>query len=138
MKICRHLRDFLEQKEYLELPAVGRFDLFTESMSMPKGEVLINKKLSFSPSRKTGFDDALVDFLCQRLQAEASVVYSDIQSFSSAINELLMQGFEAEIPGIGFLNQNGNSGIQFTYQSSYKKRTRLKKAMPAYFMSYWM
>ena len=137
MKIARHFREFLEKKGYLELPSIGRFDMSTESVAMPRGEVFVRKSLSFSPVSKKSFDDSLVRFLCERLHSESCVVYSDISSFTYYINELLMQGLEAEIPGVGFLNRNSINTIQFSYQSSYKRKNPLRNVGVASFMNFW-
>jgi len=138
MKIAWHFREFLEKKGYLELPSIGRFDMSTESMSMPGGKVIESRNLSFSPVSKKNYDDNLVLFLSDKLRSESCVVCSDISSFSYYINELLMQGLEAEIPGIGYLNRNNINVIQFSYQSTYKKKSTLRKAGAAAFMNTWL
>ncbi|MBI1344193.1 MAG: hypothetical protein GC171_14810 [Terrimonas sp.] len=138
MKIARHFKEFLEKKGYLEIPSIGRFEVSTEQMSMPKGEVLTRKKLFFSPQNKPAFDESLVQFLCEKLRSEACVVYADIRSFSYYLNELLIQGLEAELPGIGFLNRNNTNEVEFSYQSTYIRRERPQKKIAAYLMNYWM
>lgn len=139
MKIARHFREFLEKKGYLEIPSVGRFDVSTEMMAMPKGETMTRKTLSFSPVKKAVFDDSLVQFLSEKLKTEACVICADIRSFAYYLNELLMQGLEAEIPGIGYLNRMYTNEVRFTYQSSYVKQQGSHKRMTsAYLVNYWM
>ncbi len=138
MKIARHLREFLEKKGYLEIPSIGRFDVHTEELTMPRGETMTRRKLSFAPLRKNGLDESLVQFLCERLKSEACVIYADIRSFSHYLNELLMQGLEVEIPGVGYLNRNHTNEVNFTYKSSYEKKRKHSKPVSSYLMNYWM
>ena len=138
MKIARHFKEFLEKKGYLEIPSVGRFDVSVEEMSMPKGEIMTRRKLRFSPAGQPVFDETLVKFLCEKLKSEACVIYADIRSFSYHINELLMQGLEAEIPGVGYLNKKYTNELEFTYSSFYKTKRVARNAVSSFMMNYWM
>ena len=138
MNISRHFRAYLEKYGYLELPAIGRFEI-TNSNSMDPVEH--RKKLEFHYIPGTIIDISLVKFLCEKLRSEACVVNSDLQYFSASIMELLMQGLEAEVPGIGYLNKKEKNQLQFSFLSRYYKipDKKPRKPLPVYLdPSFWM
>jgi len=138
MKISRHFRAYLEKHGYLELPAIGRFEI-TNCNSIDPAEH--RKRLEFSYISGTVIDNALVKFLCEELRSEACVVYSDLQHFSASVMELLMQGLEAEVPGIGYLNKKEKNQLQFSFISRYYNvpEKKPRKPRPVYLnSSFWI
>ena len=138
MNISRHFRSYLEKHGYLELPAIGRFEITNCNSMDPAGH---RKKLEFSYISGTVTDISLVKFLCEELRSEACVVYSDLQDFSASVMELLMHGLEAEVPGIGFLNKIDQNHLQFSFLSRYYKipDKKPRKPLPVYLdPSFWM
>ena len=137
MKISRHYRAFMERFGYLELPAIGRFEV----ISHENNEIQAAKKITFLFNPKAIVDNSLVEFLCEQLKSEACVIYSDIQYFSSSVKELLLQGLEAEIPGIGFLNIVQQNKLLFSHHSCYNEipQQKIRKTSPAIMnISFWL
>ena len=138
MKISLHFRAYLEKHGYLELPAIGRFEI-THFNSMDPAEH--RKGLEFIYISQTIIDISLVKFLCKELRSEACVVYSDLQHFSDSVMELLMQGLEAEVPGIGYLNKKEKNQLQFSFKSRYYNvpEKKPRKPRPIYLnSSFWI
>jgi hypothetical protein len=138
MKISRHFRAFLEMHGYLELPAIGRFEITNNNSPDPAKH---GRRLEFSYISGTAIDISLVKFLCEKLRTEACVINSDLQYFSASIMELLMQGLEAEVPGIGYLNKKAQNQLQFSFLSRYYKipDKKPRKPLPVYLdPSFWM
>lgn len=136
MKISRHFRAFLKKHGYLELPGIGRFELSTDnSIDSPE------EKIEFKRTGITTLDISLVKFLCEESGTEAYVVHSDLNTFSDSVKELLMQGLEAEIPGIGYLNTSDLNHPKFTCRSIYISvpEKKIRKPQPLYLnSSFWM
>ena len=138
MKISRHFRAYLEKHGYLELPAIGRFEIMNCNSIDPAEH---RKKLEFSYIPGTVIDISLVKFLCEELRSEACVIYSDLQHFSDSVMELLMQGLEAEVPGIGYLNKKEKNQLQFSFKSRYYNvpEKKPRKPRPVYLnSSFWI
>ena|SRR5688572_22618825 len=137
MKISQHFRAYLEKHGYLELPAIGRFEI-TNCNSIDPAEH--RKRFEFSYNPGIVIDISLVKFLCEKLHSEACVVNSDLQHFSASVMELLMQGLEAEVPGIGYLNKKEKNQLQFSFTSRYYNvpEKKLRKPRPDYLnSSFW-
>lgn len=138
MKIAQHFREFLEANLYLQLPSLGRFDVITIHPD-PENGYSAKRLLQFSPDNNAKSDDTLTEFLCGKIKCDACVAESDLRYFCYSTKELLMQGFEAEIPGLGFIRPAANNNIQFSntrmYHASIPKK---RKKTPAYMrLSFW-
>lgn len=138
MKIAAYLRTFLEEFNYLQLAGIGKFEIHDSVTGSSQGFSYNRKLLEFYPQpKRMGHDDALVDFLCSKCGIDRYLVISDLDYFSSSCLELVMQGLEAEIPGIGFLNLDENK-LQFAPRSRYyTSKQRRKRYKPAPAMSFW-
>ena len=64
MRIALHFRAYLEKHGYLELPAIGRFEI-THYDSMDAVEH--RERLEFIYISQTAIDISLVKFLCEEL-----------------------------------------------------------------------
>ena len=139
MKIAQHFRAFLERHDYLQLPQIGRFDVVGESpLSSDDGHP--RKWINFSADNKQATDSDLVAFISSSMKVETCITASDLTSFTSSIKELLIQGFEVEIPGIGYLHFEPGNVLKFSGQNIYKKTTPKgwKKIPTAMSSSFWL
>ena len=120
MKIAQHFRAFLEAYQYLTLPQLGKFEILTDNGSVNEyGDA--KKIISFQPDKNQPADTALVDFVKKSLKIESAIVLADLNCFISNLRELLIQGFEVEIPGIGFLRYDAGNILRFSGKNIYKK-----------------
>lgn len=142
MKISRYFRPFLERNGYLQLPAIGNFEVVKQDHSGTESGTNTRRMVRFSGNPSPAVDISLVKFLCEQIKSEACVVQSDIISFTTSIKELLMQGLEAEIPGIGYLNITQQNQLLFSLHSRYHQipEKMIKKSSPAIFsfFSFWL
>jgi hypothetical protein len=137
MKIAQHFRAFLERNQYLQLPQLGRFEVVNEHSDFEKG--ILKKRLSFLPDSNKTADDQLVNFISSHLGVESSIALSDLNDFVALTKELLIQGFEAEIPGIGFLHFEQGNQLIFTWKSKYKIPVyNLKRKLASRSASFWL
>ena len=138
MKIAQHFRAFLERYHYLQLPQIGRFEVVGENPAAPDNGVL-RKWIAFSADKNQTQDSELVDFISKNMRIETCITESDLKSFSSSIKELLIQGFEVEIPGIGYLHFEPNNILKFSGKNIYKKtiQKRWKRTSAALSRSFW-
>lgn len=141
MKIAQHFRAFLESHHYLQLPQIGRFEVVGENpvaseMGIPK------KWIAFSADKNQSVDTELVDYLSRNMRIETCISSSDLNSFINSIKELLLQGFEVEIPGIGYLHFEPNNILKFSGKNIYKQLNNQpwrKRKMPvALSTSFWL
>jgi nucleoid DNA-binding protein len=138
MKIAQHFRAFLERYHYLQLPQIGRFEVVGENPAAPDNGVL-RKWIAFSADKNQLQDSELVDFISKNMRIETCITESDLKSFISSIKELLIQGFEVEIPGIGYLHFEPNNILKFSGKNIYKKtiQKRWKRTSAALSHSFW-
>jgi nucleoid DNA-binding protein len=139
MKIAQHFRAFLERYHYLQLPQIGRFEVVGENpLATENGDV--RKWIAFSADKNQTQDSELVDFLSKNMRVETCVTSSDLSSFISSIKELLIQGFEVEIPGIGYLHFEPNNILKFSGKNIYKKtiQKRWKRTPASMSPSFWL
>ncbi len=138
MKIAQHFRAFLDTHLYLQLPQIGRFDVVGEA---PPENGLPRKWLTFSPNTNQDTDPELVNFISSKLRVETSITTSDLCCFINSLKEMLIQGFEVEIPGIGYLHFEPSNILKFSGKNIYKNpvqkslRTKLPAAMS---QSFWL
>jgi hypothetical protein len=139
MKIAKHFRVFLENHCYLQLPLLGRFEIVTvESRYSENGQH--KKWLSFLPDNQQQPDPELINYLSQYLKVEPSITVSDLLDFVNHTRELLILGFETEIPGIGFLHLEKDNKIKFSGKSMYKDLTEriIKKKSSFLSSNFWL
>jgi len=118
MKIAQHFRAFLERYNYLLLPQIGKFEVVGEN---PSGENGHSKWINFSADQNQTTDLELVDFISKNMKVESNITASDLTCFISSIKEMLILGFEVEIPGIGYLHFEPNNILKFSGKNIYKK-----------------
>lgn len=127
MKITHYFRTYLEEKGYLELPSIGKFTLNKFEIGNIE---LLNKGPEFISSKSKLLDTDFINYLCKEMKSEIHVVRADVESFSSHVNELLLQGLEVEIPGIGYLLFSNQHQLKFAFHYSYipvpRKRIKLR------------
>jgi nucleoid DNA-binding protein len=138
MKIAQHFRAFLEKHNYLQLPQIGRFEVVGENPAMVNGQH--GKWINFSADKNQEPDTTLVNFISGNTKTENSITESDLNCFISNMKELLIQGFEVEIPGIGYLHFEPGNILKFSGKNIYKKPVqkswkRMSVAMSA---SFWL
>jgi hypothetical protein len=138
MKIAQHFREFLETNLYLQLPGLGRFDVISLNPD-PENGYSSRRLLQFSPDYSIKPDQQLTDFLSKKVNCDPCVAESDLAYFCSATKELLMQSFEAEIPGVGFIRPDAANKLQFSNTRRYNDaKPKKRKKSPAYMsLSFW-
>ena len=139
MKIAQHFRAFLERHHYLQLPQIGRFEVVGENPVAPENGYS-NKWINFSADKNETTDSNLVAFISSNMKIESCITASDLSSFISSIKELLIQGFEVEIPGIGYLHFEQGNVLKFSGKNIYKKTIQKSwKKIPASMSStFWL
>ena len=138
MKIAQHFRAFLERHNYLHLPQIGKFEVVGENPAA--GENGHTKWINFSADQNQPTDLDLVDFISKTMKVESNITASDLSCFISSIKEMLILGFEVEIPGIGYLHFEPNNILKFSGKNIYKKtiqkdRKRISAGMST---SFWL
>lgn len=138
MKIAQHFRAFLERNHYLQLPQIGRFEVVGENPVIDDSGYS-QKWINFSADKDETPDADLVQFISKNMRIESSITESDLNSFISSIKELLIQGFEVEIPGIGYLHFEPGNNLIFSGKNIYKKTApkRWKRIPAAMSSSFW-
>lgn len=119
MKIAQYFRAFLERHNYLQLPQIGKFEVVGENPA--GGENGHSKWINFSANQSQATDSELVDFISKNMKVESTITASDLSCFISTIKEMLILGFEVEIPGIGYLHFEPNNILKFSGKNIYKK-----------------
>jgi hypothetical protein len=138
MKIAQHFRAFLERHHYLELAQIGRFEVVGENPTASENGSS-NKWINFSPDKNQTGDAELVEFISRNMRVETCITESDLTSFISSLKELLIQGFEVEIPGIGYLHYEPGNILKFSGKNIYKNPTQKSwKRIPAMSTSFWL
>ena len=138
MKIAQHFRAFLERHNYLYLPQIGKFEVIGENpVADEDGH---SKWINFSADQNQATDSKLVDFISKNMKVESNITASDLSCFISTIKEMLILGFEVEIPGIGYLHFEPNNILKFSGKNIYKKTIHKGwKRMPASMSaSFWL
>ena len=130
MKIAQQFRAFLETHYYLPLPSIGKLEIISP-VSEPEGVEIRTKQFRFIPDAANTSDKSLIEFISKKMKIETSIAESDLACFCNSLKELLMQGFEAEIPGIGFLHVESNSKLKFSILSIYNAASpKIRKRIP--------
>jgi nucleoid DNA-binding protein len=139
MKIAQHFRAFLERYDYLQLSQIGRFQVVDENPAAPKNEHSTIWVI-FSPDKDQATDPELIAFISNSMRIDTSITASDLTSFISSLKELLIQGFEVEIPGIGYLHFEQDNVLKFSGKNIYKKTTqKVWKRIPSGMSSsFWL
>ncbi len=139
MRITQLFRAFLVSHQYLELPSIGRFELFSGEQDQ-ESQNSKRQYIRFSRETKTEPDQQFIEFTCTRHRIDPYIAVSDLMTFCASVRELLMQGFEAEIPQIGYLCNNQNQQLVFSTSSRYKTISRIyrKKLAPVFKSSFWL
>jgi len=138
MKIAQHFRAFLERHNYLQLPQIGRFEVVGENPMAANDPT--RKWISFSADKNQQPDETLVNFISGNMRIENCITESDLNCFISNSKELLLQGFEVEIPGIGYLHFEPGNILKFSGKNIYKKPVQKswKKIPTAMSGSFWL
>jgi hypothetical protein len=139
MKIAQHFRAFLERHDYLQLPQIGKFEVVGENpAAMENGHS--SKWINFLADQNQTTDLELVDFISKSMKVESNITASDLCCFISSIKEMLILGFEVEIPGIGYLHFEPGNILKFSGKNIYKKTTQKGwKRIPAGMSStFWL
>lgn len=119
MKIAQHFRAFLERHNYLHLPQIGKFEVVGENPAA--GENGNSKWINFSADQNQTTDLELVDYISKTMKVENNITASDLICFISTMKEMLILGFEVEIPGIGYLHFEPGNVLKFSGKNIYKK-----------------
>jgi hypothetical protein len=138
MKIAQHFRAFLESYHYLQLPQIGRFEVVGENPLVIENGYS-QKWVNFLPDKNQATDFELVAFISSNMKIESCITASDLGSFIGSLKELLIQGFEVEIPDIGYLHFEPGNNLKFSGKNIYKKPTQKSwKRVPAAVPSFWL
>lgn len=138
MKIAQHFRAFLEINNYLQLPQIGKFEVLGENPAdVSHGQ--LKKWVHFSPESSLEKDPSLIDFIARRMKVEICIAESDLRCFIVTIKEMLIQGFEVEIPGIGYLHYEPGNKLKYSGKNIYKnpKQKSLKRRTVAMSANFW-
>ena len=138
MKVAQHFSAFLERYHYLRLPQIGRFEVVGEN-PIATEEGIPKKWIAFSEDKHEAQDSELVNFISKTMRVENCIAESDLKCFVSSIKEMLIQGFEVEIPGVGYLHFEPNNILKFSGKNIYKKtiQKRWKRTRVAMSSSFW-
>ena len=120
MKIAQHFRAFLERHNYLQLPQIGKFEVVGENPAAAENGHSNNGSIFLADQNQTT-DPELVDFISKNMKVESNITASDLSCFISSIKEMLILGFEVEIPGIGYLHFEPGNILKFSGKNIYKK-----------------
>ena len=120
MKIAQHFRAFLEKHNYLQLPQIGKFEVVGENPAVTENGHS-GKWINFSADQNQTTDLELVDFISKNMKVESCITASDLICFISSVKEMLILGFEVEIPGIGYLHFEAGNILKFSGKNIYKK-----------------
>lgn len=139
MKIAQHFRAFLEGHHYLHLPQIGRFEVVGERPDASEN-ASSTIWVRFSADKNQATDPDLVAFISNKMKIESCITASDLGSFIGSLKELLIQGFEVEIPRIGYLHFEPGNILKFSGKNIYKKTTQKswKKIPAAMSSSFWL
>lgn len=139
MKIAQHFRAFLEGHHYLHLPQIGRFEVVGERPDASEN-ASSTIWVRFSADKNQATDPDLVAFISNKMKIESCITASDLGSFIGSLKELLIQGFEVEIPRIGYLHFEPGNILKFSGKNIYKKPTQKswKKIPAAMSSSFWL
>ena len=138
MKIAQHFRAFLEGHRYLHLPQIGRFEVVAETPDASEN-ASPTIWVRFLADKNQATDPDLVAFISSKMKIESCITASDLVSFIGSIKELLIQGFEVEIPRIGYLHFEQGNILKFSGKNIYKKITQKswKRIPSAMSSSFW-
>jgi len=120
MKIAQHFRAFLERHNYLYLPQIGKFEVVGENPAATENGYS-RKWINFLADQNQATDPELVAFISKTMKVESNITASDLCCFISTIKEMLILGFEVEIPGIGYLHFEPGNVLKFSGKNIYKK-----------------
>ncbi len=140
MKIAKHFRAYLEDHQYLYIAGIGRFEIITDVIESSDHQTYSRRLLQFHPAgQPVSTDEPLVDYLSARMKSHPNVIHSDLEDFGVSTRELLIQGLEAEVPGIGFLNMGASNQLVFSNKSRYysAKYAQKKLRVTALGISFW-
>ena len=139
MKIAQHFRAFLEKYDYLQLPQIGRFEVVGDNPAAPETEQATIWVI-FSADKNQATDPELIAFISNNMRIDTSIAESDLSSFISSVKELLIQGFEVEIPRIGYLHFEHDNVLKFSGKNIYKKTTQKswKRIPSGMSSSFWL
>ena len=139
MKIAKEFRAFFEMHKHLYLPKIGRFEISSNEPDI-SGSNNFSGFITFTAEKKQLTDPELISFFSDHLRVETCIAESDLNCFCSGVMELLLQGFEAEIPGIGFLHYEQTNQLKFSDKSIYQSaKTQKRKPVPTDFVaSFWI
>ena len=138
MKIAQHFRAFLERHNYLQLPQIGKFEVVGENPAAAENDHS-GKWINFQADQNQTTDSELVDFISKTMKVESNITASDLICFISSIKEMLILGFEVEIPGIGYLHFEPGNVLKFSGKNIYKKSIQKgwKKIPAGMSASFW-
>jgi len=120
MKIAQHFRAFLETHNYLQLPQIEQFEVVGENPAAAENGHS-RKWINFQADQNQTTDLELVDFISKNMKVESNITASDLICFISSIKEMLILGFEVEIPGVGYLHFGPGNILKFSEKNIYKK-----------------
>ena len=138
MKIAQYFRAFLEKHNYLQLPQIGKFEVVGENPGAEENGH--SKWINFSADHTQTTDLELVAFISKSMKVESSITASDLSCFISTVKEMLILGFEVEIPGIGYLHFEPGNILKFSGKNLYKKTTQKgwKRVPAGMTTSFWL
>jgi hypothetical protein len=139
MKIALQFRAFLDSYHYLSLPHIGKLESVSAVVNPLTGEV-DKKSVRFISDPCINPDAELISFISQNLNIDACIAESDLFCFCNSLKELLIQGFEAEVPGIGFMHYESNRQLKFSGKSIYHSVAQKirKKSVVILGSSFWL
>ncbi|HLF45390.1 MAG TPA: hypothetical protein VI548_03140 [Chitinophagaceae bacterium] len=139
MKIAKLFRPFLELKHYLILPSIGKLEVVSAEINPLTGKIEKNF-IRFREDKNISPDPEFLEYVSRHLKADACISTADLQCFCNSTNELLIQGFEVEIPAIGFLHMESGNQLKFSGKSIYKSAAKELTPKPAIFLtaSFWL
>lgn len=117
MKITHFLVQYLHQNKKMQLQGIGEFTLdnfYENPFEGEKGKIKVpDNSIRFSPSKKTGEDGGLIDYISQQTKKIRPLAASDLEDYLNIGKQLLNVSKQFYIEGLGTLLLNDYGNLEF-------------------------
>lgn len=97
---------FFYENGYLEIPALGRFELSEQvarGSGQAEGRAFPEGSIRFTYNSRQAHDDKLIDYIMKRTRKMRALAISDLDSMADLVKEMLNLSQSYTFPGIGTL-----------------------------------
>jgi hypothetical protein len=117
LKITHFLVQYLHQNKKMQLQGIGEFTLdnfYENPFEGEKGKIKVpDNSIRFSPSKKTGEDGGLIDYISQQTKKIRPLAASDLEDYLNIGKQLLNVSKQFYIEGLGTLLLNDYGNLEF-------------------------